>query len=87
MYSIVYGKKAVKDIPSLKAVKLDAKAKALIDLIRESPFQSSPPYEMLQGDLQGTYSRRINIKHRLVYEVLQQDKTVKILSMWTHYDI
>jgi toxin YoeB len=87
MYSIVYVKKAIKDIQRLKAAKLDAKAKALIDLIRESPFQSPPPYEKLQGDLSGTYSRRINIKHRLVYEVLEEEKTVKILSMWTHYDI
>ena len=87
MYSIVYAKKAAKDVPKLKAAKLDAKAKALIDLIRESPFQSPPPYEKLQGDLQGTYSRRINIRHRLVYEVLEEEKTVKILSIWTHYDI
>ena len=86
MYSIVYYKKAVKDIPKLKEAKLDKKAKALIDLIRKDPFQTPPPYEKLQGDLSGAYSRRINIKHRLVYQVIEDQKTVKIISMWTHYE-
>ncbi len=86
MYSIVYYKKAVKDIPKLKEAKLDKKAKALIDLIRKDPFQTLPPYEKLQGDLSGAYSRRINIKHRLVYQVIEDQKTVKIISMWTHYE-
>lgn len=86
MYSIFYAKKAKNDIPKLKAAKLDGKAKALIELLREDPFKSPPPYEKLQGDLQGAYSRRINIKHRLVYEVLENEKAVKILSLWTHYD-
>lgn len=86
MYSIVYTKKAVNDIPNLKSVKLDKKAKALIELIRENPYQTPPPYEKLQGDLQGTYSRRINIKHRLVYEVFEEEQTVKIISLWTHYE-
>lgn len=86
MYSIVYTKNATKDIPKLKAANLDKKAKILIDLIRENPYQLPPPYEKLQGDLYGLYSRRINIKHRLVYEVIEQEKTVKILSMWTHYE-
>lgn len=86
MYSIVYYKKAVKDIPKLKEAKLDKKAKALIDLIRQDPFQTPPPYEKLQGDLSGAYSRRINIKHRLVYQVIEDQKTVKIISMWTHYE-
>lgn len=86
MYSIVYTKKAVNDIPYLKSVKLDSKAKALIDLLRENPFQSPPPYEKLQGDLAGAYSRRINIKHRLVYTVDEAEKTVKIISMWSHYE-
>lgn len=85
MYSIVYTKKAANDIPNLKAAKLEKKAKALIDLIRENPYQTPPPYEKLQGDLQGAYSRRINIKHRLVYEVLEDEKAVKIISLWTHY--
>lgn len=82
MYSIVYTKKAANDIPNLKAAKLEKKAKALIDLIRENPYQTPPPYEKLQGDLQGAYSRRINIKHRLVYEVLEEEQTVKIISLW-----
>ena len=84
MYSIVYTKKAVNDIPNLKSAKLDKKAKVLIELIRENPYQTPPPYEKLQGDLQGAYSRRINIKHRLVYEVFEEEQTVKIISLWTH---
>lgn len=86
MYSIVYTKKAVNDIPNLKSAKLDKKAKALIELIRENPYQTPPPYEKLQGDLQGAYSRRINIKHRLVYEVFEEEQIVKIISLWTHYE-
>ncbi len=86
MYTIVYTKKAVNDIPKLKAAKLDNKAKALINLLRENPYQTPPPYEKLQGDLSGAYSRRINIKHRLVYEVLEEEATVKIISLWTHYE-
>ena len=74
MYQIVYTKKAVADIPKLKAAKLDKKAKALIEVIRTNPYQTPPPYEKLVGDLAGAYSRRINIKHRLVYEVLEEQK-------------
>ena len=87
MYKIVYTKTAVKDVPKLKAAHLDKKAKALIEVIRENPFQTPPSYEKLVGDLQGLYSRRINIQHRLVYEVLDEEKTVKIVSLWTHYEI
>lgn len=86
MYSIVYTKRAANDITKLKAAKLDGKAKALIDLLRESPYQSPPAWEKLQGDLLGAYSRRINIKHRLVYQVFEAEKVVKIISMWTHYE-
>lgn len=86
MYTIVYTKKAAADIPKLKTAKLDKKAKALIELIRENPYQTPPPYEKLVGDLQGALSRRINIKHRLVYEVLEEEQTVKIISLWTHYE-
>lgn len=86
MYLIVYTKKAANDISNLKAAKLEKKAKVLIDLIRGNPYQTPPPYEKLQGDLQGAYSRRINIKHRLVYEVLEDEKTIKIISLWTHYE-
>lgn len=86
MYSIVYTKKAARDIQNLKAAKLDKKAKALIDLIKKNPYQTPPSYEKLLGDLQGAYSRRINIKHRLVYEVLEEEQTIKIISLWTHYE-
>lgn len=86
MYTIVYTKKAAADIPNLKSAKLDTKAKALIEILRENPYQTPPPYEKLIGDLQGAYSRRINVKHRLVYEVLEEVNTVKIISLWTHYE-
>ncbi len=86
MYEILYTKKASKDIPKLKAAKLADKAKALIELIRLTPFADFPAYETLQGDLKGAYSRRINLKHRLVYEVLEDTRQIKILSMWSHYD-
>lgn len=86
MYKIVYTKRAVNDIKNLKSAKLDKKAKVLIELVRENPFQTPPPYEKLLGDLKGAYSRRINIKHRFVYEVLENEKAIKILSMWSHYE-
>ena len=86
MYNIVYTKKAINDISKLKNVKLDKKAKALIEIIKENPYKTPPSYEKLMGDLTGAYSRRINIKHRLVYEVLEEEKTVKIISLWTHYE-
>lgn len=86
IHSIYYTKKASADIPNLKAAKLDTKAKAFIDLIRENPYQTPPPFEKLQGDLQGAYSRRINLKYRLVYEVLETEKAIKIISLWSHYD-
>lgn len=86
MYSIVYTKKVLNDIPKLKMAKLENKAKALIDLIRNNPYKTPPSYEKLLGDLQGVYSRRINIKHRLVYEVHEDARVVKIISLWSHYD-
>lgn len=86
MYKVVYTKKAAGDIPKLKAAKLDGKAKALIELIKEDPYRTPPRFEKLVGDLQGALSRRISIKHRLVYEVLEDEKTVKIISLWTHYE-
>ncbi|MCI5857191.1 MAG: Txe/YoeB family addiction module toxin [Agathobacter sp.] len=95
MYRIVYEKQAVKDIKNLKGVRLDEKAKTLIERIKENPFQNPPPYEALVGNLQGVYSRRINIQHRLVYQVYDDpvevdgvtyEGTVKIIRMWTHYD-
>lgn len=85
MYKIIYTKAAVKDIPKLKAAHLDIKAKALIEVIKEDPYQKPPRYEKLVGDLEGLYSRRINIRHRLVYEVFESEKIIKIISLWTHY--
>ena len=86
MYEIIYTKKAAADIPKLKAAKLDGKAKALIELIKLNPYQTPPRYEKLRGDLDGALSRRINIQHRVVYEVLEEINSVKIISMWSHYD-
>lgn len=95
MFRIVYDKQAVKDIKYLKSAGLDKKAKELIEIIRINPFQTPPAYEGLVGNLQGFYSRRINIQHRLVYQVYaeqieidgkQYQGTIKIIRMWTHYD-
>lgn len=86
MYKIVYTKAAVKDIPKLKAVHLDGTVKELINLIRINPYQTPPSYEKLVGDLHGLYSRRINQKHRLVYEVIEEMRTIKIVSLWSHYE-
>jgi len=86
VYTIVFTKKAAKDIPLIKSAQLATKTQALIKIIRENPFQTPPPFEKLQGDLQGAYSRRINIKHRLVYQVIENDHVVKIISMWSHYE-
>lgn len=86
MYKIKYHKKAVKEISNLKTSNLDAKAKKLIELIRENPYQTPPPYEKLTGDLKGLYFRRINIQHRLIYQVNENDKIIKILSLWSHYE-
>lgn len=86
MYQIVYTRTAIKDIPKLKAAHLDGKARALIDVIRENPFQRPPEYEKLVGDMNGLYSRRIILQHRLVYQVYEEEKTVKVVSLWTHYE-
>ncbi|MCL1816342.1 MAG: Txe/YoeB family addiction module toxin [Clostridiales bacterium] len=86
MYSIVYTKRAKSDIVKLKEAGLDKKAKSLIDLLRDNPFLSPPTFEKLKGDLGGAYARRINIKHRLVYQVNDDTKIVKIIMMWTHYE-
>lgn len=86
MYKIFYTKTAAKDIAKLKAAHLDVRAKRLIELIKENPYQNPPSYERLVGDLQGLYSRRINIQHRLVYEVLVEQKSIVIVSLWTRYE-
>ena len=86
MYEVVFAKQAQKDKKRLKQAGLDGRAKKLLDVIAENPFKTPPRYEKLVGDLAGYYSRRINIQHRLVYEVYEEQKTVKVLSMWTHYE-
>lgn len=86
MYTLKYHKKALKEITKLKENNLDIKAKRLIDLIKENPYQTPPPYEKLSGDLKGLYSRRINIQHRLVYQVFETEKIIKIISLWSHYE-
>lgn len=86
MYKIVYTKTALKDIPKLKSAHLSEKAKALIEVVRENPFRNPPPYEKLVGDLNGAYSRRLNVQHRLIYQVYEQEQIIKIISLWTHYE-
>ena len=85
-WNLVYSKYALKDAKKISIAGLRDKAQSLLDLLEEDPFQNPPPYEKLVGDLKGAYSRRINIQHRLVYEVFRKEKTVRILRMWTHYD-
>ena len=86
MYEIVYTKRALQALPKLKAAKLGGKVEALVALLERDPFQNPPPYESLLGTLKGSYSRRINHKHRLVYQVYEEKQTVKIISMWSHYE-
>lgn len=85
-WAVVYAKHAQKDAQKLSASGLKGKAQDLLAIIQENPFQNPPPCEKLVGDLSGAYSRRINIQHRLVYEVLEEQKTIKVLRMWSHYE-
>lgn len=85
-YQLLYTKAAQKDAKNLSAAGLKDKVLVLLDLIAENPFQNPPPYEKLIADLAGAYSRRINIQHRLVYQVLENEKIVKVLRLWTHYE-
>ena len=85
MWQLAYTKQAQKDAQKLGSAGLKDKAQKLLEILCQNPFQTPPPYEKLVGDLQGAYSRRINIQHRLVYQILERDKTVKILRLWTHY--
>lgn len=85
-YAITFARKALKDTSNVKSAHLDSNVKALLLIIAENPYQTPPPYERLVGDLHGLYSRRINIQHRLVYQVREADHTVAILSMWSHYE-
>jgi len=86
IWNLVFSKYALKDAKKLSAAGLKDKAQALLGILELNPLQNPPPYEKLVGDLQGVYSRRINIQHRLVYEVFRKEKTVRVLRMWTHYD-
>ena len=95
MYKIVFTKQALKDLDNLKKSGISAKAKALVDIIRENPYQIPPRYEKLVGNLDGIISRRINIQHRLVYQVYEEtfvedgieyEGIIKIIRMWTHYE-
>lgn len=85
-WKLVYTKQAQKDAKKLAASNLKKKAQTLLDILVENPFQTPPPYEKLVGDLAGAYSRRINIQHRLVYQVLESERIVKVIRMWTHYE-
>jgi toxin YoeB len=85
-WRIVFTTQAAKDAKKVRRSGLKPKAEALLDILRADPFQSPPPFEKLVGDLAGAYSRRINIQHRLVYQVLKRERVVKVLRMWTHYE-
>jgi Txe/YoeB family toxin of toxin-antitoxin system len=85
-WRVVYTKQAQKDAKKLAAAGLKTKAQALLELLAEDPFRHPPPFERLIGDLRGAFSRRINIQHRLVYQVLEEERVVKVLRLWTHYE-
>ncbi len=85
-WQIVFTRQAQKDAKKLSASGLRVKAEELLEILRKNPFKQPPPFEKLIGDLSGAYSRRINIQHRLVYQVLKEIKTIKVIRMWTHYE-
>ena len=86
MWAVVFTKQAQKDAKKLKSAGLKPKAEQMLEILRKNPLETPPPYEKLVGDLEGAYSRRINIQHRLVYQILKDVKIVKVLRMWTHYE-
>ena len=86
MWQVVFTKQAQKDAKKLSAAGLRQKAEQLVEILRENPYQTPPPFEKLLGDLSGAFCRRINIQHRMVYEVLNDEKIVKVIRMWTHYE-
>jgi len=86
MWQVIFTKQAQKDAKKLSAADLRTKAEWLIEILRKNPYQTPPPFEKLLGDLSGALSRRINIQHRLVYQVLDDEKMVKVIRMWTHYE-
>jgi len=85
-WSLVYTKQAQKDAKKLASSGLKSKAGKLLIILEQNPFQNPPPFEKLVGDLAGAYSRRINIQHRIVYQVYEEEKTVKVIRLWTHYE-
>ena len=86
MWKLYYTKQAKKDARKLASAGLKKKAQILLGILEENPFQKPPPYEKLVGDLSGAYSRRINIQHRLVYQIMEKEQEVKVIRLWTHYD-
>ena len=86
MWRVIFTKQAQKDAKKLMSTGLRSKAEKLLDILRENPYQTPPTFEKLLGDLSGAYSRRINIQHRLVYQILDNEKVVKVIRMWTHYE-
>ena len=85
-WTLVFTRQAAKDAKKLSRSGLQTKAEALLTILRRNPFQNPPPFEKLVGDLAGAYSRRINIQHRIVYQILEKQRVVKVLRMWTHYE-
>jgi Txe/YoeB family toxin of toxin-antitoxin system len=86
MWRVVFTKQAQKDAKKLAAAGLRSKAETLVDILHENPYKSPPAFEKLLGDLSGAYSRRINIQHRLVYQILDNEKVVKVIRLWAHYE-
>ena len=85
-WTLVYTNQAQKDAKKLSAAGLKKKAQTLLEILEKNPYQNPPPYEKLVGDLTGAYSRRINVQHRLVYQVLKDKRVVKVIRLWTHYE-
>ncbi len=86
MWRVVFTRHAQKDAEKIAATGLRQKAEKLIEILRKNPYQTPPPFEKLIGDLSGAFSRRINIQHRLVYQVFNEERIVKVIRMWTHYE-
>ena len=87
MYNLIFHKKTKKQLSNIRSANLENNLKNILEMIKKNPYQTPPPYEKLENNLKNKYSRRINLKHRLVYEILEDKKVVKILSMWTHYEV
>ena len=85
MYRVFFSSQSLKDLQKLKSQNLSKKAKELVEIIKQNPYQTPPPFEKLRGNLKGFFSRRINIQHRLIYQVLEDEKIVKVLRLWSHY--